>query len=61
MATKDGTDGFVKSIDFEEKLINVYKKITSNKTRHIEVRKKRHALSKNVKLILTKGLTKILI
>ena len=41
----------------DEKLINVYKKVTLNKTRHVEV-KKIDDLSEEVKLISTKVLTK---
>ena len=37
---------FVKKIDFDNKLINFYKKITSNKARDIEFTTKLYALGK---------------
>ena len=38
----------------KKKLINIYKKVTSNKAKHVEIEKELIELSGKVKLILTK-------
>ena len=60
-ATKNDIADFVKNTDFDKKLASINKKVTSNKTRHVEVDKKLNNLSGKVKLISIKGLTKDLI
>ena len=60
-ATKNDIADFVKNIDFDKKLASINKKVTSNKTRHVEVDKKLNNLSGKVKLISIKGITKDLI
>ena len=39
LATKDDIADFVKKTYFDEKLININKKVTSNKARHLEAGK----------------------
>ena len=50
-----------KLTDFDEKLKSLNKKVTLNKTRHLEVKNKLDDLSEKNKLISTKRLTKGLI
>ena len=61
LATKCDIADFVKKAYFVEKLININRKVTLNKARHVEIKDKLDDLSKNVKIISTKGLTKDLI
>ena len=61
LATKTDIVDFVKKAYFDEKLININRKVTLNKTRHVEVKNKLDNISKKVKIILKKGLTKNLI
>ena len=49
----------MKQTDFDEKLKH-YKRITSDKTKHVLFENELNELSKKVKLISTKGLTKAL-
>ena len=41
-------------MSWQKKLINIYKKVTSNKAKHVEIEKELIELSGKVKLILTK-------
>ena len=41
----------VNKIDFDNKLISFNKQITSNKTRHLEVRKKKQTKNKKTKIL----------
>ena len=61
LATKVDIADFVKKASFDETHINVNKKGTLNKTRHVEVKNEVDDLSKKVKIISTKRLTKLLI
>ena len=58
IATKDDIANFSKKANFNEKLININRKVTLNKTRHVEVQNKLYDLLKKVKIISIKGLTK---
>ena len=60
LLTKDDIVDFVRKTNFDEKLININRKVTVNKARHVEVKNKLDYLSK-VKIISRKGLTKDLI
>ena len=40
LAGKNDIDDFVKNTDFDEKLLNINKKVASNKTNHIEAAEK---------------------
>ena len=48
----------MKKIDFEDKLKNLNKNATLNKTKHVLVENELDELSKKVEAIITKGLTK---
>ena len=61
LATKDDIADFVKQTDFDNKLKNINKKVTSNKTKHVLVVNELDDLSEKVELVSTKGLTKDLI
>ena len=52
---------FVKRISFDDKLKNLNKKVTSNKTKHVLVENELNELSKKVEAMSTKGLIKDLI
>ena len=52
---------FVKKTDFDDKLKNLNKNATSNKTKHVRVENELNELSKIVEAISLKGLTKDLI
>ena len=54
LATKSDIANFVKEIDFDEKLRNVNKKVTLNKSKHLLVENELNELSEKVKLLLTK-------
>ena len=57
LATKTDMDDFVKETDSDNKLKNINKKVTSNKTRHVEVKTKLDNLAKKVIIMSTNGLT----
>ena len=57
LASKNDIANFIKKTDFDDKLKNLNKKVTSNKTRHIVVKTKLDDLEKNAKIISTNGLT----
>ena len=61
LARKKDVDNFVKKTDFDDKLKNLNKKVTLNKTKHAFVANKLIELSEKVKPISTKGLIKDLI
>ena len=46
LTTKAGIDDFVEKTDFDDKLKNLSKKATSNKTKHVEAEKKLNDLKK---------------
>ena len=48
LATKNQIADFVKQKDFDNKLKNINKKLTSNKTKHNTVKKKLNDLSKEI-------------
>ena len=50
-----------KKTDFDDKLKNLNKNVTSNKTKHVLIKKGLNELLEKVKAISTKGLTKDLI
>ena len=50
-----------KYMSWQKKLINIYKKVTSNKAKHVEIEKELIELSGKVKLILTKGYNILLV
>ena len=52
---------FVKKTDFDDKLKDLNKNATSNKTKHVRVENELNELSKIVEAISLKGLTKDLI
>ena len=58
MANKNDIANFVKKTDFGEKLKILNKKITSNKTKHLLIENELNRLSKKVKTISAKQLTK---
>ena len=58
---KSDISNFVKKADFHDKLKNINKNVISKKTKHVLVEKELNELSKKVKAISTKGLTKDLI
>ena len=47
LATKDGIEDFVKKADFDEKLININKKVISNQTKHMEAEKLNDHITSN--------------
>ena len=55
LAIKADIDGFVEKTDFEDKLKNVNKKVTSNKTEYVEAEKKLIDLRNKVAQISEKG------
>ena len=61
LASKSDIANFVKKADFDDKLKNLNKNVTSNKTKHVLVENELNELSKKVKVISTQGLTKELI
>ena len=61
LANKNNIASFVKKTDFDDKLKNLDKKITSNKTKHVLLENELNKLSEKVIAISTKGLTKDLI
>ena len=61
LASKRDIANFVKKTDFDDKLKNMNKNVTSNKTKHAIVENELNELSEKVKAISTKGLTKDLI
>ena len=54
LAAQSDIANFVKEIDFDEKLRNVNKKVTLNKSKHLLVENELNELSEKVKLLLTK-------
>ena len=59
LVTNNDIADFVKETDFDKKLKNINKKVTSNnKTKHVLVENEPDELSKKVELISIKGLTK---
>ena len=61
LASKKDIANFVKKTDFDDKLKNLNKKVTSNKKKHLLVENESNKLSKKFEAISTKGLTKDLI
>ena len=61
LANKNNIASFVKMTDFDDKLKNLDKEITSNKTKHVLNENELNKLSEKVIAISTKGLTKDLI
>ena len=61
LAIKAEIADFVEDTDFGNKLKNVNKKVTSNKTKHVLVESELNEPSEKVDLMSTKGLTKDLI
>ena len=61
LASKRDIANFVKKTDVDDKLKNMNKNVTSNKTKHAIVENELNELSEKVKAISTKGLTKDLI
>ena len=61
LASKNSMADFVKKTDFDDKLKNLNKNATSNKTKHVRVENELNELSKIVEAISLKGLTKDLI
>ena len=57
LSTKDDIADFVKETDFDNKL-NINKKVTSKKSKHVLVENELDELSGKIELISTKGLTK---
>ena len=55
LATKVEIDDFVEKIDFHDKLKNLNKKITLNKTNHVETEEKLADLTNKVTQISEKG------
>ena len=58
LTNKNGIANFVKKTDFDNKLRNLNKKITSNKTKYALFENELNELSKKVETISTEGLTK---
>ena len=48
LVSKNDISDFTKKTDFDDKLKNINKKVTSNKTRHMEVTKKLNDLAKKL-------------
>ena len=61
IASKNDIANFVKKIDFDDKLKNFNKNVTSNKTKQVLVENELNELLQKVEAILTKGLTKDLV
>ena len=61
IASKNDIANFVKKIDFDDKLKNFNKNVTSNKTKQVLVENELNELSQKFEAILTKGLTKDLV
>ena len=61
LASKNDIGSFVKGTDFDKKLKNFHKNVTSNKSKHVLVENELNELSEKVKAISIKGLTKDLI
>ena len=59
--TKADIADFVKKTYFDEKLIYIKRNVTLNKARHVEVKNKLDDISRKVKIISTKELTKNLV
>ena len=57
LASKNDITVFVKNVHFDDKLKNLNKKVTLNKTRNVEFENKQDDLAKKIKLISIKGLT----
>ena len=58
---KSDISNFEKKADFHDKLKNINKNVISKKTKHVLVEKELNELSKKVKTISTKGLTKYVV
>ena len=61
LASKSYIANFLKKTDFDDKIKNLNKNVTSNKTKNVLAENKLNELSKKFKAIPTKGLTKDLI
>ena len=61
LSSKNGFANFVKKTDFDDKLKVINKNVTSIKTKHVLVENELDELSKKVKAISVKELTKYLI
>ena len=61
LASKNDISDFVKRKEFDKNLIDINKKVASNKTNHFEAENKLSDLPGEVKLISTKRLTKYVI
>ena len=57
LSTKDDIADFLKETDFDNKL-NINKKVSSKKSKHVLVENELDKLSGKIELISTKGLTK---
>ena len=49
-ATKSDIDDFVENTDFDNKLENLNKKVTSNKSEHVEAKKKLTGIRKKLRM-----------
>ena len=58
LASKSYIANFLKKTDFDDKIKNLNKNVTSNKTKNVLAENKLNELSKKFKAIPTKGLTK---
>ena len=61
LANKSDSDNLVKMAEFDDKLKNLNKNVISNKAKNVLVENELNELSKKVKAISTKGLTKDLV
>ena len=55
LASKSGIANLVKKTDFDDKLKNLNKNVTSNKTKYVLVENEVNELSEKVKAMSTKG------
>ena len=61
LASKNYFANFVKRTNFDDKLQNINKNVTSNKTKHVLIENEANKLPKKVEAVSQKGLTKDLI
>ena len=55
LASKTDIANLVRKTDFDDKLKNLNKKVTSNKTKHVLVENELNEVSEKIKLLSTKG------
>ena len=55
LPSKNNIANFVKKTEFDDKLKNLNKTITSNKTKHVRIKNELNELSKKIEAISTKG------